>query len=59
MGIPYFLQNLIPKREKRTEARPLLAVLAELTWVQWAQFFSGWVEQTFVDWIFGSSWMLD
>ena len=45
MGVPYFLRNLIPKREKRAEARPLLTVLAELTWVQWAQFFSGWVEQ--------------
>jgi len=47
MGVPYFLRNLIPKREKRTEARPLLEVLAELTWVQWAQFFSGSVKHFF------------
>lgn len=38
---PYFLRNLVPRREKRQEGRPLLEVLKGLTWVQWAHFFSG------------------
>ncbi|KAF5348521.1 hypothetical protein D9756_009685 [Leucocoprinus leucothites] len=46
MAVPYFLRNLIPKREKRQEARPLLTVLAGLSWIQWAQFFSGWLAWT-------------
>ncbi|KXN84179.1 hypothetical protein AN958_12915 [Leucoagaricus sp. SymC.cos] len=44
--VPYFLRNLIPKRETRANARPLLQVLAELTWVQWAHFFCGWLAWT-------------
>ncbi|KAK7448471.1 hypothetical protein VKT23_013733 [Stygiomarasmius scandens] len=40
---PYFLRNLIPRREKNESTRPLLTVLAELTWLQWAQFLSGWL----------------
>ncbi|TFK46144.1 MFS general substrate transporter [Heliocybe sulcata] len=40
---PYFMRNLIPKRTQRAQGRPLLTVLASLTWVQWAQFFSGWL----------------
>lgn len=43
---PYFIRNLIPKKDKREEARPLLTVLGELTWVQWALFFSGWLAWT-------------
>ncbi|KAL0961273.1 hypothetical protein HGRIS_006235 [Hohenbuehelia grisea] len=43
---PYFLRNLIPKREERQSARPLLTVLAGLTWIQWAHFFSGWLSWT-------------
>jgi len=43
---PYFLRNIIPKREQRKQARPLLQVLAGLTWVQWAHFFSGWLAWT-------------
>ncbi|GLB38825.1 putative MFS general substrate transporter [Lyophyllum shimeji] len=43
---PYFLRNLVPQKEKRAEARPLLSVLAEVTWVQWALFFSGWLAWT-------------
>ncbi|KAF8074168.1 MFS general substrate transporter [Lyophyllum atratum] len=43
---PYFLRNLIPHKEQRAEARPLLTVLAGLTWVQWALFFSGWLAWT-------------
>ncbi|KAG6912031.1 hypothetical protein DXG01_000279 [Tephrocybe rancida] len=30
---PYFLKNLIPRKEQRAEARPLLQVLKSLTWV--------------------------
>lgn len=40
---PYFIRNLVPRREKRTEGRPLLEVLAGLTWVQWGHFWSGYV----------------
>ena len=41
---PYFIRNLIPRREARDQnGRPLLEVLRSLTWVQWAQFFSGYV----------------
>ncbi|TFK34319.1 MFS general substrate transporter [Crucibulum laeve] len=43
---PYFLRNLVPRREKRERARPLLTVLAGLTWIQWAHFFSGWLAWT-------------
>jgi len=38
---PYFLRNLVPKKETRQHARPLLVVLGELTFTQWALFFSG------------------
>ncbi|KAG6864480.1 hypothetical protein C0991_009229 [Blastosporella zonata] len=41
---PYFLKNLVPRKEQRAEARPLLEVLREVTWVQWALFFSGITE---------------
>ena len=40
---PYFLRNLIPRREKRTEGRPLLEALASLSWIQWGHFWSGYV----------------
>ncbi|EIM81380.1 MFS general substrate transporter [Stereum hirsutum FP-91666 SS1] len=40
---PYFLRNLVPKRETRAEGRPLLEALGTITWVQWAQFWSGWL----------------
>ena len=43
MALPYFLRNLIPRREKGTSTRSLWAALKTLTWVQWAQFFSGCV----------------
>ncbi|KAK0457610.1 carboxylic acid transporter [Desarmillaria tabescens] len=44
---PYFLLNLIPRRQKTDEeARPLLTVLAGLSWIQWAHFFSGWLAWT-------------
>ncbi|KAG6827036.1 hypothetical protein H0H92_013475 [Tricholoma furcatifolium] len=43
---PYFLKNLIPKREQRVQSKPLLEVLAGLSWVQWALFFSGWLAWT-------------
>ncbi|KAI5830356.1 MFS general substrate transporter [Schizophyllum commune Tattone D] len=44
--MPYFLRNMIPKREKREDRRPILQVLGTLTWVQWALFFSGWLAWT-------------
>lgn len=43
---PYFLRNLVPRREQRAEGRPLLEVLATLTWVQWGHFWSGWLAWT-------------
>lgn len=43
---PYFLRNLLPKKETRQHARPLLVVLGELTFTQWALFFSGWLAWT-------------
>ncbi|KAH8981881.1 MFS general substrate transporter [Lactarius akahatsu] len=44
---PYFFRNLVPRREARAQnSRPLLEVLRSLTWVQWAQFFSGWLAWT-------------
>jgi len=38
---PYFLRNLVPKKEIRENNRPLLTVLGELTFTQWALYFSG------------------
>ncbi|KIY66057.1 carboxylic acid transporter protein [Cylindrobasidium torrendii FP15055 ss-10] len=46
MAVPYFLRSLIPRREKGQEGRPLLDVLATLSWLQYAQFFSGWLAWT-------------
>ncbi|CDO76237.1 hypothetical protein BN946_scf184900.g1 [Trametes cinnabarina] len=43
---PYFLRNLIPRREARAHDRPLLQVLASLTWIQWGHFWSGWLAWT-------------
>ena len=41
---PYFLKNLVPRRETRAHARPLLTAVATITWIQWAMFFSGYVK---------------
>ncbi|TEB27753.1 carboxylic acid transporter [Coprinellus micaceus] len=46
MALPLLLRNLIPRREQRSNARPLWTVLKSLTWLQWAQFFSGWLAWT-------------
>ncbi|KAF9474415.1 MFS general substrate transporter [Pholiota conissans] len=46
MAVPYFLRNLVPRKERRQHARPLLTVLGEVTFVQWAQFFAGWLAWT-------------
>ncbi|KAH9985062.1 MFS general substrate transporter [Russula compacta] len=44
---PYFIRNLIPQRQARdANRRPLLQVLGSLTWVQWAQFLTGWLAWT-------------
>ena len=40
---PYMLQNLVPRRETRAHARPLLTAVATITWLQWAMFLSGHV----------------
>lgn len=40
---PYFLRNLLPRRQEGEKARPLLQVLQSLTWLQWAQFVCGWI----------------
>ncbi|KAF9458789.1 MFS general substrate transporter [Collybia nuda] len=46
MIIPYFFRNIVPRKEQRTGQKPLLAVLAGLTWIQWAHFFTGWLAWT-------------
>ncbi|KAI0766350.1 carboxylic acid transporter, partial [Trametes elegans] len=43
---PRFITNLVPRREKRADGRPLLEALASLTWVQWGHFWSGWLAWT-------------
>jgi MFS transporter, SHS family, lactate transporter len=43
---PYFLRNLVPRREVRRESMPLITVLASLTWLQWAHFLTGWLAWT-------------
>ena len=46
---PYFLRNLIPRKEAQTNSRPLLQVLLGLTWVQWAHFLMGSVGDFFLN----------
>ena len=41
MTVPYFISSLKPRREMRTDGRPLLECIMGLNFVQWAQFFSG------------------
>ena len=41
MTVPYFLRNLVPRKENTVKSRTLLEVLATITWVQWAQYFVG------------------
>jgi SHS family lactate transporter-like MFS transporter len=43
---PYFIKNLVPRREGRTEGPPLLTVLAGLSFLQWAHFATGWLAWT-------------
>jgi MFS transporter, SHS family, lactate transporter len=43
---PYFLRNLVPRREARQEGKPLLVALAGLTWLQWVHFLTGWLAWT-------------
>ncbi|KIY50399.1 MFS general substrate transporter [Fistulina hepatica ATCC 64428] len=47
MTVPYFIRNLIPRKEKGS-ARPLIVALREITPIQWALFFSGWLAWTSV-----------
>ncbi|KIY44464.1 MFS general substrate transporter [Fistulina hepatica ATCC 64428] len=46
MTVPYFIRNLIPRKEKAQSARPLLVALREITPIQWALFCSGWLAWT-------------
>ncbi|KAH0826254.1 carboxylic acid transporter protein [Lanmaoa asiatica] len=41
-----FLKTFIPKREKSTSTAGVIAAIKSLTWVQWAQFLSGWLAWT-------------
>jgi len=43
---PYFIRNLIPKRENREGQKPLLTALAGLSLMQWSMIFSGWLAWT-------------
>ncbi|KII86733.1 hypothetical protein PLICRDRAFT_665144 [Plicaturopsis crispa FD-325 SS-3] len=46
MALPYFLRNLIPRRQKAEDRRPLLSVVRTLTLMNWLHFFSGWLAWT-------------
>ncbi|THH08458.1 hypothetical protein EW145_g2701 [Phellinidium pouzarii] len=43
---PYFLRNLIPKRDKTVHSRTLISSLVSLTLLQWIQVFCGWLAWT-------------
>ena len=43
---PYFIRNLIPRREARAEGRPLLEALSTITLVQWGLFWTGYVNHS-------------
>ncbi|KAF8812883.1 carboxylic acid transporter protein [Phlegmacium glaucopus] len=43
---PYFVRNLVPRLETRADSKPLLSVMASLTFIQWAMVFSGWLAWT-------------
>lgn len=44
---PYFIRNLVPRKQTHNNpSRPLSQVLSELTFIQWLQFFSGWLAWT-------------
>lgn len=46
MRLPYFVRNLIPRREQVEHARPLRVALGEVSPVQWALFLAGWMAWT-------------
>ncbi|KAI9430537.1 MFS general substrate transporter [Lactarius indigo] len=44
---PYFIRNLVPRRQAHDYPRkPLAQVLGGLTFIQWLQFLSGWLAWT-------------
>ncbi|KAI0299688.1 MFS general substrate transporter [Multifurca ochricompacta] len=44
---PYFIRNLLPRRQARdANRRPLGPLLRSLTLIQWAQFLTGWLAWT-------------
>ncbi|KAF7977223.1 hypothetical protein HWV62_45206 [Athelia sp. TMB] len=42
MAVPNFIASLKPRKEMRA-GRPLWECLREVTWMQWAQFWAGWL----------------
>jgi len=43
----YFIRNLLPRRHAEdVNHEPLSKVLLSLTWIQWAQFLTGWLAWT-------------
>ncbi|KAI5119399.1 hypothetical protein M0805_005942 [Coniferiporia weirii] len=43
---PYFLRNLVPRRERSVHSRTLIQSLLSLSLLQWAQIFCGWLAWT-------------
>ncbi|KAG2344440.1 MFS general substrate transporter [Suillus weaverae] len=43
---PRFIRELIPRRETRAPLGAVVVSFKSLTWVQWAQFWSGWLAWT-------------
>ncbi|OJA19521.1 hypothetical protein AZE42_03201 [Rhizopogon vesiculosus] len=43
---PRFIRNLVPQREQRAPLSAVVVAIKNLTWVQWAQFGSGWLAWT-------------
>ncbi|KZV96668.1 MFS general substrate transporter [Exidia glandulosa HHB12029] len=46
MRAPYFIRNLVPRREQTERPRPLLVALRDVTPVQWGFFIAGWMAWT-------------
>ncbi|KAJ7584088.1 MFS general substrate transporter [Mycena floridula] len=42
--VPSFLRTLVPRPEVRTSSQSLFKVIQQVTWLQWAQCFSGYAE---------------
>ncbi|KAG2147433.1 carboxylic acid transporter protein [Suillus bovinus] len=44
--VPRFLRDLVPRRENRSSGTSVVVAFKDVTWVQWAQFSSGWLAWT-------------